>query len=247
MSLVLINLNRSVDRLQDFNALNGHIRNVERFSAIDGSRLDRRRLEEGGFVQPDLCYSPGVLGSALSHMTLWHRAIAEDRPVTVIEDDAILCANFEVESARILAGLPQDWEFVLWGYNFDAPLTFNIPGMSPCNLYFDQDMLRSGSAAFPRQSVSASTFPLYRAFGIVCYTISPRGAERLGGYCLPLRSMDVYYPGLGRSLGNTSIDYMMAQAWPHMQAHVSFPPLAVTDNDWARSTNLNPAPAAVGS
>ena len=246
MSLVLINLDRSVDRLQHFRALNGHVRNVERFPAIEGSRLDRRRLEEGGFVQPDLCYGPGVLGSALSHMAQWHRATAEGRPVTVIEDDAILCANFEAESARIIAGLPQDWEFVLWGYNFDAPLTFNVPGLSPCNLYFDQEVLRAGSAAFPRQAVSASTFPLYRAFGIACYTVSPRGAARLADHCLPLRPMEVYYPGLGRSLHNTSLDYMMAQAWPHMRAHVSFPPLAVTDNEWACSTNLNPAPAMAG-
>jgi GR25 family glycosyltransferase involved in LPS biosynthesis len=46
----------------------------------------------------------GGIGNALSHGLQWEDAIRANRPVTVLEDDAVVYQNFLSETARILSG-----------------------------------------------------------------------------------------------------------------------------------------------
>ena len=54
--------------------------------------------------------------------------------------------------------------------------------------------------------------------------------------CLPLRQMDVHFPGLNRALYNTGIDIPMNDAYPEIEAYVGFPPLVVTKNEHETTT-----------
>lgn len=237
MQMRLLNLDRSSDRLALFRARNPHLAGIERVSAVDGRLADRRRLIEHGIMSPDLNYSDGAVGCAMSHLTQWRDAAQGGEPLTIIEDDAVLCANFEEESARVLAGLPDDWEYVMWGFNFDAPLTFHLgEGLSPCTSAFDQAAMRQDIRNFASRRVSTMAFRLLRGFGTVCYSISPRGAMRLVEFCLPLRPMDTMHPGLAHRIANAGIDNMLARVWPEMAAYVAVPPLALTENDHRVST-----------
>jgi len=204
---------------------------------VDGSLADRARLVVNNVIAPDLAYTDGALGCALSHLVQWRDSIENDVVLTVIEDDAVLSANFADEAARLLGQLPDDWEYVMWGYNLDASMTFDLlPGYTPCRALFDQAMLRRRSEQFSGERIESRLFRLQGGFGTVCYSISPRGAKRLLEFCMPLRPMLVQHPGYPQLMPNTGIDNMMAKAWPAMQAYVAVPPLAVTDNDHAAST-----------
>ena len=167
----------------------------------------------------------------------WRDAIESDTALTIVEDDVVLAANFVEETERLISSLPEDWEHVVWGWGFDALMTFDLlPGYSHCTSAFDQESLRKRSPHFSTERVESRLFRLRAGFGTIGYSISPRGARRLLDYCMPLRPMSLQYPGYERTLANTGIDNMMVQLYPRMAAYVAVPPLVVTDNYHAMST-----------
>ena len=75
----LINLERSVDRLEKFRHTNGHIKGVIRFPAVEGSSARREWGVGSGVFGNDLRYSEGAVGCALSHVALWKYAAETKR------------------------------------------------------------------------------------------------------------------------------------------------------------------------
>jgi GR25 family glycosyltransferase involved in LPS biosynthesis len=164
-------------------------------------------------------------------LSLWAIAVEEARALTICEDDAVLSRHFVPCAEAALASLPDDWDIVLWGWNFDSYLGFDMmPGVSPCLASFDQDAMRAGIEQFQNEVPAPRLYRLLRAFGTPCYTVSPKGAALLRQHCLPLRAMSVYFPGLERTLENGGLDTMMNDAYPRLSAFVCFPPLAITPN-----------------
>lgn len=207
MRVNLINLDRSPERLRSFREINSHIDFV-RFSGIDAATLGR-----------DVMY-----GCAMSHLTLWGQVISAGKQLTICEDDAIFSHFFEGDAERILATLPPGWDIILWGWNYDTTLHFYMgpPGFpSPCSVQFDEDQLRLTADRFQAIVTSPRAFRLTRAYGTVCYTISPAGAEKLVQHCAQL-----FAP----------IDIMLNEAYAQMNSFVSFPPLVITKNEPAPST-----------
>ncbi len=233
----LINLERSTERLAEFHRLNPHV-DVERFPAIEGRTLDRGELVRDNRITAELGYTPGAIGSALSHQALWEHAVATEAPVTVLEDDATLCGNFAAEAARLLARLGPDWDYVQWGWNFDTIMFFELmPGISRSLALCEQERMRTALPQFHRQEVETRLFRLTRSLGIPAYTISPAGARKLLSVTRPLRPMEIWFPMLG-ARPNTSIDYVMSGTYERLDAFVAFPPLVLTANDHGISTNL---------
>lgn len=233
MDIALINLDRSPDRLAEFLRTNAHLPTVTRFTAVDGRTLDPEVLVAEGLIEPGILstYTVGALGAACSHLGLWAMAIEEQRALTICEDDAVLNRHFLQAADDALAALPTDWDLVLWGWNFDSYLGFDmLPGVSTCLASFDQDTMRAGAEVFQNWVPTPRLYPLLRAFGSLCYTISPKGAALLRRHCLPLREMSVFFPGLERTLPNGGLDTMMNDAYPGLRAYVSFPPLAISMN-----------------
>jgi GR25 family glycosyltransferase involved in LPS biosynthesis len=239
MQLNLINLDRSTARLSEFQAANAHLEGIRRFSAIDGYEQDLPALVEAGVFERGVAegYTPGALGAAMSHLALWEEAIEKGETLTICEDDAIFNRRFTPTAARVLDALPRDWDFILWGWNFDSYLLFELlPGVSPCLSCFDEEQMRLGIEGFQQQAVTPQPFRLQRALGIPCYSISAKGARVLKAACLPLARIKVYFPGLNRHLSNFGIDIMMNHAYPQISAFVSFPPLVLTGNEIGKST-----------
>jgi glycosyl transferase, family 25 len=239
MQIKLINLDRSPERLAEFTARNGHLSEVSRFRAVDGRTLDLEALKRLRMIEESILasYTWGAMGAAMSHLALWDQAVTQQQTLTVTEDDAIFNRHFAERAEALLKALPESWDFVLWGWNFNSIMAFDfLPGVSPCVSYFDQAAMRAGIAAFQSQSISPHLFRLQRAFGIVCYSISPKGAGVLRHHCLPLREMAVAFPGLPRAMMNNGIDIMMNDAYPRIEAYVSFPPLVITKNQYEQST-----------
>ena len=74
MDVHVISLARSPDRLEAFQRSNAHLDGARIFEGIDGRALARQELIRDGVIAPDLDYSPGALGGALSHRALWRVA-----------------------------------------------------------------------------------------------------------------------------------------------------------------------------
>jgi len=237
MDIYVINLDRSQDRMLEFRRLNSHIPGIHRFSAVDGNTIDRQYLVETNVIAQNLPYTNGAIGCALSHLFFWEAAISQKTALTVCEDDSIFHKAFAELAPSLLRTLPTHWDLVLWGWNFDSILLFDlIPGVSPCLATFNQDQMRIGAMDFQSSAISPKAFRLFRAFGTVCYTISPQGASRLLNRSLPLRPLTVSVPMINPAFPNNGIDIVMNAAYPDLNAYVSVPPLVLTKNEHSIST-----------
>ncbi len=235
--ITLLNLDRSCDRLQHFMTVNAHLRNVERFSAIDGQAVSQEELRAQGALEGIPPYTPGALGVYLSHLAQWERAVTTGRIQTVAEDDAIFSHAFSTLQPHLVEVAGDDWDFILWGWNFDAFLWVDlIPNVSPAVIRTFQDRLRFGLSEFQEQQLEHSLFKLLHFFGLMCYSVSPRGARRMLDFCIPLRPMTIPFPGFDVVIENQGMDYMLNGIIPQMNAFVCLPPLVVSENRHETST-----------
>jgi glycosyl transferase, family 25 len=202
-----------------------------------GEKLDLGALAREGLVSADVLntYTMGAVGLALSHFKLWDSAIASGEAVTIAEDDAIFNRDFETYADEVMKTLPADWDMIVWGFNFDLFLCFDmLPGVSTCLAQFEQDRLRVGIEAFQSQALSPRAFRLGWAFGTPCYSISAKGAQALRGKCIPLRPRLLSFP-MGRRVAPFSahgIGVLMNLFYGGLDAFVCIPPL----NESSKST-----------
>jgi GR25 family glycosyltransferase involved in LPS biosynthesis len=233
--LYVISLERTPERWRAFEAANQGGPAYARFDAVDGLKIDRGELMSGGLMSDGLSYTPGAVGCALSHIAFWRACAAAHGPVTVCEDDAILHPDFQTYAAAA-ANLQPDFDLILWGWNFNSVLAGELFDGVPFAMGFDEDRMRQSLGAFRSTSPSPTLLRLNRAFGTLCYTLSPKGAAKLLTLCLPLAPRRVFFPLLNRESENTGIDIPMNAAYPQMAAYAAFPPLALTPNETALST-----------
>ena len=245
MHVHFVNLDRSKDRLAQFKAVNSHLTELTRIPAIEEHRIDLEELTRQGLVKGDILsmYPIGSLCLALSELSLWNKAIETGQPVTIANDDTIFNLKFEATAAEVIRSLPSDWDLILWGWNFDAFMIFDmLPGVSSCVCQFDQDKLRLNTRTFQELVISPRAHRLIWAFGNFCYTVSPKGAQNLKSKCFPLQPMLIPCPEgirtLPRSLlyGNIGSDCTLNNFHRHLQSFVCFPPLVISKNEHATST-----------
>jgi glycosyl transferase family 25 len=81
MIVDLINLDRFADRRREFMTNNAHLREVRRYSKIDGRELDIQALVENRTIERDIVntYSAGALAAALAHIALWEQCNTDRR------------------------------------------------------------------------------------------------------------------------------------------------------------------------
>jgi GR25 family glycosyltransferase involved in LPS biosynthesis len=227
----VINLDRDHERMWQFSETNGHVTEFTRFSAVDGREADRAALQREGIISHNLTYNNGQLGCALSHIALWRAAAAENRAITVVEDDAILAPNFALARDEFVARLPAECSIALWVWNFDRSVWAEIPeGVAKAVLQFDQDALRANLEVFRGSEVAHAPVRLRHAFGSMAYTVSPAGAKALLEMCPPLARRFIHFEGFGIGIPNNGIDCMMNTAYPKLKLYVCVPPLAVSEN-----------------
>jgi glycosyl transferase, family 25 len=155
----VINLDRSPERLAEFRSINRHLAGLSRAVAFDGSKLDLAELERQRLISADIrhpdYYSVGGIGLAVSQIALWELAIKTGTVLTMAEDDAIFHSRFDACAPDVIATLPPDWDLIVWGFNLDLFMCFEIlPGVSSCLGQFEQDRTRAGIDAFQRQPIT---------------------------------------------------------------------------------------------
>jgi GR25 family glycosyltransferase involved in LPS biosynthesis len=253
----VINLDRSPDRLAEFRSVNRHLAGLSRAVAFDGSKLDLAELERQRLISADIrhpdYYSVGGVGLAVSQIALWDLAIATGTVLTMTEDDAIFHSRFDACAQDVIKTLPADWDLIMWGFNFDLFMCFEmLPGVSSCLGQFEQDRMRAGIGVFQQQPIAPQAFRLIWAFGALCYSVSPKGAQALKDKCLPLRPMMIIdipeaaraYP-YSTKYRTVGLDNSMCAVYRHLNAFVCFPPLVISKNE-ACPYGFYPHPQDVG-
>jgi glycosyl transferase, family 25 len=248
-----VNLDRSTDRLAEFKAVNAHLAEVTRIPAIEEHRIDIQALTQQGLVHGDILsmYPIGAVCQALSHRALWTKAIESDGPITISDDDAIFNFKFDAVAAEVIKNLPHDWDVILWGWNFDLFMIFDmLPGVSPCVCQFDQDKMRLNTRTFQQLPVSPRAHKLIWSFGHTSYTVSPKGARILKSGCFPLRPMlvpcpeGIRTPPHSLNYRNVGLDNTLNSLYRHLNAFICFPPLVISTNEHSKSTIQVKKPAA---
>jgi GR25 family glycosyltransferase involved in LPS biosynthesis len=233
MKYFVINLDRYQNRLSNFFNTNGNSDKIERFSAVDGNKLVIETLEKRGLIEKELrSYSRPALGVALSHLLLWEKCREINEPITIFEDDAVLNDGFFEKSQRVLETLPNSWEFIAWGWNFDSAMQFYLPSsFSPCITFYSQDELRKNIELFKNQTFVPSAYKLHTLFGAFAYGVSPLGANQLKKHCFPIVEKKVFVPALNRDVLNYGFDVAWNEYHRYGKSFVCFPPLAISKND----------------
>lgn len=233
----VINLKKSVERRKNFSLVNKFIQH-NFFDAVDGNSLPESTFNDPRlFVQPLPFSSKGVYGCALSHLSLWNYAIKTNRPVTIAEDDVIFRKDFYSESEKILSSLPEDWDIILWGWNFDSVLLIReYLGLSPAVMFFDPKSTLENIGKFSSQSIPSSAFKLDKCLGTPAYTISPNGARKFVKNCFPMKDFLLFFPVLNRNMANLGIDVAMNNIYRDVNSFVAIPPLVISENIKATST-----------
>ena len=232
MQVYFINMERHTEDREKFLAANADIVDCQRFEAVDGSKLRESDLMTEGIVaEPLKLFTARSYGSALSHRGLWKKCIELNEPITVAEDDAFFNKHFTTKAKELIAKLPEDWDIIRWGYNADSILDVqSIPGVKDCLMQLNPDPLQEKIADFQEAEYDVLPMRLNRAFGIFCYTISPKGAEEFDKACFPLRNVTFYVRGLNRTILNATLDATMSNFYPQLKAYACFPPLVWSEN-----------------
>jgi GR25 family glycosyltransferase involved in LPS biosynthesis len=161
-------------------------------------------------------------------------ALQRNEPVTIFEDDAIVHRDSAAVSAELLNELGKDWDFVMWGWNFDAPIGYEIFPNVPTLTRFSERHLRNNWHQVQQAQSKHQMHKLHFAFGTVCYSVSPQGVKKVTDSLFPIRP--VLYKSSELEIESLSIDCHLATLFPQMNAYICINPLVVTQNDRSSST-----------
>lgn len=229
MQKFVISPTRHPERLARFRAVNAHVSDVQHYPGVDAADMSVEDMKRRALVSETCDFPSAVVAQALSHVALWGNVAQSGAAAMVFEDSAVLCANFDAESARLAATLPHDWDIVLWGSNCQGIFQHEVqPGFVINIASFPGQNESPIATAFGEQQVTSSLFRLVQTLAPCGYAISPAGADKMIKGCLPLKSVGLSLICAG---GNyvmaESLDMIMNSYYADMASYVAFPPLCL--------------------
>lgn len=247
---LVISLRRTPERLAWFLDANKSLKDpIQWVEGIDGqqlgSSLSLSRLVSDSAQRH---WTPGAIGSALSHWYCWRQCLERKEPILILEDDAVLADDWQQQLAT--SGLDQlkNWDLLLLGWNYNSVLHSQNQ--------FGIEAIRLFEPAFPRlDEIRRLLSPgrqlqlerLKHAFGLPAYLISPEGAEKLLASVPPLATTTCTMPRGIPTTETVTLDGMLNLHYPGINAWVMNPPLAVALNDPKSSLTLaRPSPLDFG-
>lgn len=226
-----INSDTTPDKTDRFLQMNAHVPELVHSVGVNAQTLDMQAMKQMNLISAECLFSQDAFAAALSHVALWGNVAQHQTAAHIFESGAVLCANFESESTRILASLPQDWDFVLWGNTPDSTIQFDVlPELALFSGAVQPPYSARGAGALSEMDVTSLAFPLMATQSVCGYAISPSGAEKMIKACLPLTSTTVPSANLrdGSNAAQT-LQQLMSLHYSTMKAYVCVPPLCMAD------------------
>jgi GR25 family glycosyltransferase involved in LPS biosynthesis len=234
----VISLDRTPKRYESFLRQNSETQlPFTRFAASDGNLISEDEAVASGLIKKGTSWrTKATIGVAESHRRLWKQVAESGSAAFIFEDDCFVRHDFATVAPIALQQQP-DWDVVLFGYNTDALVEFNLGGD------FDFSALNSVRhpnekqlAAFARLSPPTAMFPLRHAFGLCAYAVSPAGAAKLLDKCFPMDNRLIEFKAAQNRFNAFSLDCMMNVFYRLLKAYIFVAPLALPHNDWQAST-----------
>lgn len=232
MDIFVINLKISEDRRKAFHEYNSKsLKNYEFYNAIDGKTLDINNLDKSILTKGSKNYTNGAIGCALSHLKLWEKCIELNKPIIIMEDDAIVSNNFTKHVNNLMNNLlPKNWDIVQLSCNFDSILSYNNTEYEKCHCIFNKTkMTQQDIHNFINSKINTTIAKLNHSFGTSAYIITPNGAKILKEKCFPLNNTILNLPFLNNIMC-ISIDCMMNTIYKDISAYICVIPFVITNH-----------------
>jgi glycosyl transferase family 25 len=230
----VITLDRESDRYRRFAQANAHL-DATVFSAIDGAGLDYDDCVQRNFLTRDCADSGlvtrGALGCAISHWTLWWKAIYEQKSLLILEDDVVTHGDVLGWIDRSEACRTAD--MVLFGINTDSVVEAVSPeGVHQISIFGEThpDYASIASKLALTKSADVRLWRLLAGFGQCCYLVTPHGAKKLVETVLPLRLDTIAIALMDLPIPCISTDRRLNALFATMDAYLAMPFLAWTPN-----------------
>jgi GR25 family glycosyltransferase involved in LPS biosynthesis len=218
---------RAPERYAAFLGLNPHLP-AERFAAADQHSITREDAIARGILSPRAAYDLPSISSAMSHIALWERCIAEQKTFHISEDDTVYRQDFVPAAGALLARLG-DWDITMWTANADWPLRCHFgTGMGSCCIMFDPSLQKGELPDFAGATTRPILAKLHATASLGAYSITPRGAARMLERCKPAGEHSARYPADPRAGWlNKGINVEMSRHYAALDCYLSLPLLAV--------------------
>ena len=200
MDIYVISLERSKDRRDIFDSNNSKYIKYTYHNAVDGKLLNLNDVNKQIFTKGSKIYSNGAVGCALSHLQLWDKCIELNKPIIILEDDAIVSRNFNSHINNLLNSIfPNKWDIIQLNYNFDSVLSYKNTNYETCNCIFNKTKLtKNDISTFVNSKINTTIAKLNHCFGMSAYIINPLGAKILKEKCFPLDNRILNIPFLNK-------------------------------------------------
>lgn len=246
-NIKVISLERAKQRRKEFRKHNSHI-DFKFTNGIDGMSLPSEVFyDEKFFIQPLDFITKGAYGCALSHINLWDEVIETNKPITIVEDDAIFRKDFYIQANKIIENIPIDYDIINWGINIDSIMSLDImPNIAPVFCRFSQNSFKDNVETFVNDNTPCYPHKLFYSSGIPAYTLSVNGAKYLKQKCVPFQNFFKQFPVVTFTTQDTEeieiliqrnegVDTAMAQVYHSSKSFVSLPPLVLSVNNKFKS------------
>ena len=235
-NLCVISLKRTPKRLEEFYRRNNNALeqwNVHVLEGIDGKQ-HKELFEKSRLISRNVLngWSLGAIGSALSHMLSWRLCLKLDKPILVVEDDAILATKLNYSLQSLLHERGDQPPFLLLGWNFDSLLQAELEaGLGIISLFEPAYPDESDLKKIVNSPAKRVLCKLKRCFGLPAYLITPKTAQTLLNQVNPLTAEVI---SMGRGIPehySETLDGILNNQYEKIGAEIVFPPLAIAIND----------------
>lgn len=229
MDIFVISLEKSKNRKEIFDDYNSKYIKYTYFDAVVGKTLNIDKLDESIFKKGSINYSHGAIGCALSHLQLWEKCIELNKPIIIMEDDAIVSKDFNKHINNLMNNLlPKNWDIIQLNYNFDSILSYDNTNFERCVSIFNKTKVtKTHISNFVNSKINTTIAKLNNCFGMSAYIINPNGAKKMKEMCFPLDNRIINIPFLNDIMCHT-IDCMMNSIYKDISAYVSILPFVIT-------------------
>lgn len=235
----VITTKRFRERHETFSTLNAHINNYNWVYGIDAKEYPDLSLIQAEFpdaIQPNIPWRSSIICNALSHYSLIKECAKGEKIFTIMEDDAVLVEDFDSRATKLIHSLPDsDFDLIQWGWNWDVFVFIrNEMGIEKIN--WSARYLKEDPLDFKSTKRDSVLYPLLHTFGSHCYSLTPRGAQKILDIMPVIQDLWVDNRDLtGIAYRAETIDGTFNDFYPKMKAFIAIAPLSFVKNDKSES------------
>jgi GR25 family glycosyltransferase involved in LPS biosynthesis len=236
LSKYVVTTKRFTDRQKEFEIMNAHISNFSWSYGPDAREyhsIEVIRNELTEKVSPEIPWPASFVCNALSHYGLIEECAKGKDIITIMEDDAVLVQDFDRKAMSLIDSLPdKDFDLIQWGWNWDSYLFVLDQNNEIQKIDWTDKYLKVEPQNFRDTETQSALKPLILTFGIHCYSLTPRGAQKILDLYPVIQ--DIWVDSLeltGITYTSTTIDGVFNAFYPKMKAYISVEPLSYVTND----------------